>query len=77
MALVFWGLTLGLALSFALTRVLTSSLFAKELLFGVSATDSLTFAGVTTLLSVVAFCACAIPALRAARVDPVVALRHQ
>ena len=49
MALVAWGLMLGLVLSFALTRVLTSSLFAKELLFGVGATDSMTFAGVTML----------------------------
>jgi len=77
MALVGWGLILGLVLSFALTRVLTSSLFAKELLFGVSATDSLTFAGVTMLLALVALAACAIPALRSTRVDPVVALRYE
>jgi putative ABC transport system permease protein len=77
MVLVAWGLILGLVLSFALTRVLTSSLFAKELLFGVSATDSLTFAGVTMLLALVALAACAIPALRSTRVDPVVALRYE
>jgi putative ABC transport system permease protein len=74
---VAWGLILGLVLSFALTRVLTSSLFAKELLFGVSAIDSLTFAGVTMLLALVALAACAIPALRSTRVDPVVALRYE
>ena len=77
MALVAWGLMLGLVLSFALTRVLTSSLFAKELLFGVSATDALTFAGVTVLLALVALSACAVPALRATRADPVVALRYE
>ena len=77
MALVVWGLLLGLVLSAALTRVLTSSLFAKGLLFGVSATDSLTFAGVTALLALVALSACAIPALRATRVDPAVALRYE
>lgn len=76
MILVVWGLALGLLLGFALTRVLTSSIFETELLFGVSATDSLTFAGVTILLALVALAACYIPALRATKVDPVVALRQ-
>ena len=76
MALVVWGLAIGLLLSFALTRVLTSSIFETGLLFGVGATDSLTFAGVTLLLAVVALAACGIPAVRATRIDPVTALRR-
>jgi ABC-type lipoprotein release transport system permease subunit len=57
-------------LSFVLTRVLVSSAFGTGLLFGVSATDSLTFAGVTILLIAVALLACVVPAMRAARVEP-------
>ena len=64
-------------LSVALTRVLTSSLFPIERLFGVSATDALTFAGVTLLLALVALAACYVPALRAARVEPIEALRYE
>jgi putative ABC transport system permease protein len=77
MAVVAWGLTLGLLLSVALTRVLTSSLFGMELLFGVSATDSMTFAGVIFILALVALVACYIPALRATKVQPIEALRYE
>jgi len=76
MVLVAYGLALGLLLGFALTRVLTSSMFETELLFGISATDSLTFIGVTLVLAVVALAACYLPARRATKVDPVEALRQ-
>jgi ABC-type lipoprotein release transport system permease subunit len=62
---------MGLVGAAALTRVMAS------LLFGTSATDAATFAAVPVLLIAVAFAATAIPAWRATRVDPMVALREE
>ncbi len=69
MALV--GIGLGLAASFGLTRLMTT------MLFGVSPTDPLTFITVAIVLRAVALLACYIPARRAMRVDPMVALRYE
>ncbi len=65
------GIAVGIATALALTRLMTS------LLFGVSARDPLTFAGVATLLTLVGLGASFLPARRATRVDPIVALRHE
>ena len=71
MKLVLIGALLGLGGALALTRLL------KTLLFGVSATDPLTFIVIAALLIIVALLACWIPARRATKVDPLIALRHE
>jgi putative ABC transport system permease protein len=71
MRLALIGLGVGLAGSLAVTRLMSS------VLYGVSATDAVTFALVSAVLAVVVLAACYIPARRAARVDPMIALRYE
>ncbi len=71
MALVLAGIVAGTVLSLAMTRLMAG------MLFGISATDPLTFVGVAMLLGVVAFFANYLPARRGASVDPMVALRYE
>jgi ABC-type antimicrobial peptide transport system permease subunit len=71
LALTGTGLVIGLGAAWAATRAM------KNLLYGVTATDPATYAGVGALLAAVALAACWIPARRAARVDPIVVLREE
>ena len=69
--MTFGGVLVGLIAAAGLTRLI------KSMLFGVSATDPLTFAGVAIMLTTVAFAACYWPTRRAMRVDPIVSLRYE
>jgi putative ABC transport system permease protein len=70
-ALTVLGIVIGVGAAFALTR------FMESMLFGITPTDKLTFIAVSSLLFLVAFCASLIPARRATKVDPLVALRYE
>jgi putative ABC transport system permease protein len=71
MLLVAISMAIGLLGAFMATRLLSS------MLYGVAAWDPITFASIGTLIAAVAFLACWLPARRAARVDPVIALRAE
>ena len=77
MVLVVLGVALGLVGAYVLTKYLESWVGLSKMLFGVKVSDPLTYSVIAILLTVVAFIACYIPARRATKVDPLVALRYE
>jgi len=77
MVLVILGVILGIAGSYVLTKYLESWINLSKMLFGVKVSDPLTYGVIAVLLTIVALIACYVPARRATKVDPLVALRYE
>ena len=77
MTLALLGVVLGLVGAYVLTKYLESWISLSKMLFGVKVSDPFTYAAIAVLLTVVALIACYIPARRATKVDPLVALRYE
>src|SRR5262249_26369025 len=77
MILTLVGVALGLAGAYVLTKYLESKMNLSNMLYGVKVSDPLTYGVISVLLTVVALVACFIPARRATKVDPMVALRYE
>ena len=77
MALALLGVALGLAGAYALTKYLESRMNLSRMLYGVQLSDPLTYGAIALSLLLVALVACCIPARRAMKVDPIVALRFE
>ncbi|MEJ7617869.1 MAG: FtsX-like permease family protein [Pyrinomonadaceae bacterium] len=77
MTLAFFGVALGLVGAYALTQYLESRMDLSQMLYGVNITDPLTYAMMAALLILVALVACYVPARRATKVNPMIALRNE
>ena len=77
MTLAMLGVVLGLAVAYVLTKYLESALDLKSMLYGVTVSDPLTYGVIAVGLTLVALAACYVPARRATKVDPMIALRYE